>query len=101
MCIRDRQVTEQQCAALGGVYRGNGTSCNTAGICATTTPSAACSVTTAAGAVTCHQVSETQCVGMGGVYRGNGTNCSTAGICSNTPTGACCIQATGAIVCLV
>jgi subtilisin-like proprotein convertase family protein len=66
------------CAFAGGVYRGDGTDCSTAG-CAL----GACCLPDG----TCAVVAQAVCAAQSGVYAGNTTSCTGA---SCTPVGACC-----------
>jgi hypothetical protein len=79
---QDCQIkTQAECAAAGGEYRGEGTTCSP-----NPCPAALGACCTADG--NCHFVSPTQCTALSGVYHGNGSSC-TPSPCP-PPTGACC-----------
>lgn len=69
--------TSSECAALGGSYRGNNSSCTTPGIC-----DGACCFSDGS----CVQTTQTNCTNQGGTFAGVLTPCS-ASLCR----GACCL----------
>jgi hypothetical protein len=66
------QVTESACAALSGVYSGDGTSCE---LDPCPQPGACC----ISGEDTCAFVLPADCAALGGTYRGAGTTCDGIG----------------------
>ncbi|HEY3175854.1 MAG TPA: multicopper oxidase domain-containing protein [Candidatus Polarisedimenticolia bacterium] len=63
--------TSADCAAVGGVYQGNGTSCSP-------NPCIVISGACCANSGTCSEGTQTACVTGGGTYQGDGTTCATA-----------------------
>ena len=72
-CIPDGScvtVTSNQCGQLGGLYHGDGTSCNPSPC---PLPIGACCLTSG----DCTNATLLQCVVLGGTYQGNGTACTS------------------------
>jgi uncharacterized membrane protein len=77
-------LTEADCAAQNGVYRGDDTDC--ASVACDPPATGACCVE-----AECLVVTEAECAARGGIYQGDSTEC-TPGLCEPAPpTGACCI----------
>jgi hypothetical protein len=70
------------CAALGGLYQGDGTTCT--GV-SCPQPTGACCFPSTGG---CLNLQMNDCTAAGGIYGGNGTACATF-VCF--PEGACCL----------
>ncbi len=77
-------LTATQCTTIGGVYKGDGSTCG-AGTCPQ--PTGACCLSNG----NCLTLTSGDCASAGGTYLGNGSTCAPNNKC---PTGACCL-ATG------
>ncbi|MBL8878819.1 MAG: immunoglobulin domain-containing protein [Phycisphaerales bacterium] len=76
-------LLQDGCNLIGGTYRGDGSTCETANC---PQPTGACCFAETGG---CVDLTEEVCGLAGGVYRGNGTACATTPVCF--PRGACCL----------
>jgi hypothetical protein len=86
-CLQDgtcQDVTAGACNGMGGVYRGDSTTCATMPAC----PVGACCLVDG----TCELIAPTGCAEHGGTYSGDGTTCGTIPPCPLPPTGACCLN---------
>ncbi|MHC4219712.1 MAG: hypothetical protein ACYSU7_14825 [Planctomycetota bacterium] len=73
-----QSTTEPQCTAMGGVYGGDGTSCNAEGACCL-------------GQSLCITASAAACFFQGGVFIGVCANCAGVDCSCDSGAGACCL----------
>lgn len=85
------EVTEEECAAHGGIYLGDGTACPPAGTPCPPNPTGACCIPVPGSPVPiCQVLTAAQCVAQGGDYLGDGTPCPPPGTVCDPGPGACC-----------
>ncbi len=78
-------LSADECAAQGGIYLGDGTSCDPSP-CECPPPLGACCI-----GCECVVTTEGDCLGQGGVFFGPDSNCSQP-ICGEGPPIACCLS---------
>jgi hypothetical protein len=84
-CLTDGscvEATEAECAAQGGTYGGDGSSCVNVSC---PQPAGACCLADGS----CVEVTEEDCLAQGGTFNGDGSTCMNAN-CPQ-PTGSCCL----------